>query len=179
MSDAFTYEFASSRPADETIRSLLTGCSADFEFFGYKLESHQPESAVFARRFTPPPVYQVPLAIAALAIVVGVAQTNATATAGGRIAGICVIAAVVLSLVVKSTERITFSARSESGVSQVFVTGQATRQLADYVRAFGENEVPADAAQPSRASSELTPAPRLTVGGAAVRALTRPFRKHR
>jgi len=134
-----SHEFRSANTPDAMIRDIVLQTDK-FSRVGYEVESHTPATAVLARRFTPTFVYGVPLAVAALAFLIPVLSPHATvqqAATGGRIALFAVIAAVVLSLTVKTAERVTFSASAEGAGSRVLASGSATPWMRKYILACG------------------------------------------
>jgi hypothetical protein len=138
---AFSFEFSSERPPADAIASLLP-LVPEFAKSGYNLEAQTGDTLVLAHRFTPTPAYAVPLVIAAVAFVIGITSSNPhAATNGGRAAGILVLVAIFLSIFVKTTERVTFSARNRGSGCRVAVTGTAPPRFRDYpVTIAGEFE---------------------------------------
>ncbi|HET7052458.1 MAG TPA: hypothetical protein VFI09_00905 [Solirubrobacterales bacterium] len=134
-----SHEFRSASTPDAVIRDLVLQAD-EFDRLGYRVESHTPTTAVLVRRFTPTLAYAIPLTIAALAFAIPVLSPDATtqqAGTGGRIAMFAVIAAVVLSLLVKTTERVTFSAGVDADGSRVLVSGSVNQRLRDYILGCG------------------------------------------
>jgi hypothetical protein len=132
-------EFIAAGAPEAVIRDVVLQAE-EFDRLGYRLESHTPATAVLARRFTPTVAYAAPLTIAALAFFIPVLSPHATtqqAATGGRIALFALIAAFVLSLLVKTTERLTVSASVEGDRSRVLISGSATPALSDWVRTSG------------------------------------------
>jgi len=139
VSDPISHEFRATSPPDGVIRDLVLQAD-EFNAIGYRIEGHTPQTVVMSRRITPTAAWAVPLAIAALAFCIPVFSPSATtqqAATGGSIALFALIAAFVLSLLVKTTERVTFSASAEAGGSRVLVSGSVTPEMRDYVLACG------------------------------------------
>ena len=144
--EPISHEFYSERPPLEVIRAIVAQ-SGDFGKLGYQVETHTPESVILARRFVPALVYRVPLGVALLLFIWAV-MTPSAASNAGRIAGICVVVAALLSLVVKATERLTLSASPEGRGSRVLISGTAIPQMRRWATGTDDqesNESPAEA----------------------------------
>jgi hypothetical protein len=131
------HEFLSASSPELVIRDVVLQAD-ELERFGYRVESHAVDTATLVHRFTPTVAYAVPLTIAACGFVIGMTGTTQTAAAGGRVALIALIAAGVLSMLAKTTERVTFSAASEGDGSRVLVSGTATPAIRQWVLAAGD-----------------------------------------
>lgn len=134
-----SHEFQTSWSPEEVVRYVILQ-AAPLNALGYRVEHHTTGGVVLVRRFTPTSAWAAPLCIAGIVFGLGVLGPNATvesAAVAGRIALLAVIAAVVLGLVVKTNERITFSANPEGEGSRVIVSGTATPGLRDFVLALG------------------------------------------
>lgn len=125
--DPFTHEFSTRQPPEELLRSLVVTHTEDFARCGYRIESHSAEAVVLSRRYVPQAVYQVPVLVGLLFIILSVSagQPNALAFVGQ----IMLILAIVLSIFVRSTERVTISLSPHDDGARALVSGQATRQL--------------------------------------------------
>jgi hypothetical protein len=153
VSEPISHEFRAASPPDGVVRDLVLQAGA-FSAIGYQIEGHTPSAVVVVRRFTPTAAWAVPLTVAALAFCIPVLSPSATtqqAATGGSIALLALIAAFVLSLSVKTTERVTFSASVEGDGSRVLVSGSATPAMRNYVLACG---TPAAATIASRGANE-------------------------
>jgi len=134
-----SHELKTTSPPEEVIRDLVVQADG-LDRLGYKIEQHTATMAVLARRYTPTIAGAVPLGIAAFFFLLGTAGPSATvetAETAGSVARLCLIAAFVLWLVVKSTDRVTFSASADddAGGSRVSISGTATPALRDYILA--------------------------------------------
>lgn len=129
---AFTDEITTAEPPEQLVRRLLHDGATRLDRAGYSVESHSPTGVVLVRRFVPSPVYRVPLGIALAAFVLGLA--NDTATQAGRVAGVMILLAIVLSIAVRSSERVTLTITANvAGGSSVLASGRATHELRAYL----------------------------------------------
>lgn len=148
------YELRTAWTPEEMIRYVVQQ-GGRFGSLGYKIEQHTPSTAVLARRYTPTAAWALPLAIAAFFFIVGTAAPGATvetAEAAGKVVPFALAAAFILSLVVKSTDRVTFTASAENTGSHVIVSGIATPRLRDYVLGWSAPAALPESALPSTSS---------------------------
>jgi hypothetical protein len=97
---------------------------------------------MMARKFIPAIVYRAPLAVAVLFFGLGLAAQNATEILIVAF-WVCLVVAAILSLTVRTTEKVTFSATPEEAGSRVLVSGTAIPQLRKWVEASEKDGVPA------------------------------------
>lgn len=148
------HEFRSASAPEELIREVVLR-GQEFSGFGYRVESHGLDVATLERRYTPTVAWALPLAVAAVAFAGMVLSPNTAATAqGGQIQArvvifwVAVIAAIVLSLVAKRTERVTLSASADEAGSRVLVSGTATPALRDELLTWGSRPEVGPSADP-------------------------------
>lgn len=149
--DPFTHEFSTSQSPEELLRSLVVVHTEDFARCGYRIESHSTEVVILSRRYVPQAVYQVPLLVGFLFIILSVitSQPNALAFVGQ----IMLILAIALSIFVRGTERVTISLSPRDAGTQALISGQATHRLRKYLLALAEKAASDD---PASATSSTT-----------------------
>ncbi|MDO8213534.1 hypothetical protein [Conexibacter sp. CPCC 206217] len=132
---AFTDDFSLDEEPEQLLRRLLHA-SDHFGEMGYAIESHSPTGLVLVRRFVPAAVYRVPLGIAVAVFLLGALVDGTDPVAAGRIAGIMVLLAIVISIAVRATERVTITFTAADDGTDVLVSGQATPALRGYIESF-------------------------------------------
>jgi hypothetical protein len=126
-----TLDVPSREPPADAIATVQLQLAPQLVALGYKPESQSVDSLVVVRSVAHRSAYAVPLAIAAIALIFGI---NANRPAlGGVIAAAMLWTAILLSLVVRAKERVTFTARPASEGSRIVVSGSATTELRDYL----------------------------------------------
>lgn len=125
--DPFTHEFSTSQSPEELVRALVVAHTEDSARCGYSIESHSSEAVILSRRYVPAAAYRVPLLVGLIFIVLGVSVSQPNALA--RIGQIMLILAIVLSIFVRGTERVTISLAPHDGGTRALISGQATREL--------------------------------------------------
>ena len=129
---AFHDEITTAEPPEQLVRRLLHDGATRLDRAGYSIESHSSTGVVLSRRYVPTPVFRVPLGLALVAVLLGLA--NGSPAPGGTIAGVLVLIAVVLSIAVRSTERATLTITQHAGGgSSVLASGRATDELRGYL----------------------------------------------
>lgn len=132
---AFTDEFIAAETPEQFLRRLLHA-SGHFSEMHYGIETHSPTGVVLVRRYVPAVVYRVPLGIAVVVFLLGALVDGTDPAAAGRIAGVMVLLAIVLSVAVRATEHVTISFAAADDGTEVLVSGQATPALRGYIEAF-------------------------------------------
>jgi len=139
--DPFTHEFSTCRSPEELVRARVVGHTEDFARCGYKIESHSAEAVILSRRYVPGAAYRVPLLVGLLFIVLSVIASQPNALA--RIGQFMLILAIVLSIFVRGTERVTISLTPHDGGTRALISGQATRELRKRLLRLSEDNAPA------------------------------------
>jgi hypothetical protein len=129
-----SHEFSVAASPEDTARHIAL-LGEDFADFGYRVEHHSADSVTLVRRYMPDIVWRAPLAFAVAVFLLGGAAAGSIegARTTNWIAFFSCAVAVVLALVVKASERVTFSTRFEGSGASVIVTGSATSALRDYI----------------------------------------------
>jgi hypothetical protein len=132
-------EFRTDAPPEQVIRDFVLK-SPRSSGSGYKIESQMPDAVVLVRRFTSWETWGIPLIFAALCLAASArADSISQAHTYGSVALVLVIAAGVLALVVKKTERLAVSARADAdGTTHVVIDGRAAMLMHNYILGLGD-----------------------------------------
>ncbi len=126
-------DFHTDSTPEAMIRSMLAQ-TAELGGIGYQVEGHSASSLVLVRRFIPSIVYRGPLAVAVVALLVGLGLSSGDSGGVGlAVAVVCVVIAGILCLTVRRTETVSFSASPEGDGSRVLVSGVARPRLRRWV----------------------------------------------
>lgn len=138
-------DFHSDSPPEAMIRSMLTQTD-ELGDIGYSVEGHSTETLILVRRFVPSIVYRGPLAVAVVAVLVGLGlKSGDSGGIGLAVALICLVLAGILALTVRRTEKVSFSATPEGEGSRVLVSGVARPKLRTWVESMeSRQKAPAD-----------------------------------
>lgn len=150
VADAYSTEFRAALPPDMLLRTLVHDHTRDFADAGYEIETHSSDGLALTCRYVPTIVYRVPVALAVVVFMLGVfgSDTVDGASRAGTIAGVLVLIAIALAVVVRRTDRVTVSLHpGTDGTTTVLVSGQANRDLRDLLTQIASALTPVVAAR--------------------------------